>query len=57
MVGQVVQLEQDEELGPMRGMYGTLDAEFQLQRSITRAVDSRPLSTQKDCWSHHTSCG
>ena len=33
----VVQLDHDEEMGPMHGMYGTLDAEFQVQRTIKRA--------------------
>ena len=33
----LVQLDHDEELGPMHGMYGTLDAEFAVQRTIKRA--------------------
>ena len=30
----VVQLDHDEEKGPMHGMYGTLDAELEVQRRI-----------------------
>ena len=33
----VVQLDHDEEMGPMHGMYGTLDAELGVQRTIKRA--------------------
>ena len=31
-----VQFDHDEELGPMHGMYGTLDAELSVQRTIER---------------------
>ena len=33
----VVQLDHDEEMGPLYGMYGTFDAELEAQRTITRA--------------------
>ena len=33
----VVQLDFDEELGPLHGMYGSMEAEFQVQRTIKRA--------------------
>ena len=33
----VVQLNQDEEMGPMHGMSGTPDAELEVQRTIKRA--------------------
>ena len=33
----VVQLDHDEERGPMHGRYGTLDAEFEVQRTMGRA--------------------
>ena len=33
----VVQLDHDEEMGPMHGMFGTLDAELEVQRAIKRA--------------------
>ena len=32
-----VQLDDDEELGPMHGMYGTLEAALEVQRTIKRA--------------------
>ena len=32
-----MQLDYDEELGPLRGMYGTMEAELEVQRSIKRA--------------------
>ena len=32
-----LQLDQDEEMVPMHGMYGTLDAELEVQRTIKRA--------------------
>ena len=33
----MVQLDHDEEMGPMHGTYGTLDAEPDVQRTIKRA--------------------
>ena len=33
----MVQLDQDEELGPMHGMYGWLEAGLEVQRPIKRA--------------------
>ena len=36
-VWSVVQLDYDEELGPLHGMYGSVNAEFQVQRTIKRA--------------------
>ena len=33
----VVQFDHDEEMGPMHGMYGTLYAELEVQRTIKRA--------------------
>ena len=33
----VVQLDHDEERGPLRGMHGTLDTELEVQRTIKRA--------------------
>ena len=30
-------LDHDDEMGPMHGIYGTLDAELELQRTIKRA--------------------
>ena len=33
----VVQLDYDEEIGPLHGMYGSMDAEYEVQRTIKRA--------------------
>ena len=33
----VVQLDHDEEMGPMHGMYGTLEADLEVQRTVERA--------------------
>ena len=33
----VVQLDYDEETGPLHGMYGSMEAEFEVQRTIKRA--------------------
>ena len=33
----MVQLDHDEEMGPMHGMYGTLEAGLEVQRSVKRA--------------------
>ena len=33
----MVQLDHDEEIGPLHGMYGTMDAELEVQRAIKRA--------------------
>ena len=33
----VVQVDYDEELGPLHGMYGSMEAELEVQRTIKRA--------------------
>ena len=33
----VVQLDHDEEMGPLHGMYGSIEAEHEVQRTIKRA--------------------
>ena len=33
----VVQLDYDEEMEPLYGMYGSMEAEFEVQRTIKRA--------------------
>ena len=33
----MVQLDSDEEVGPLHGMYGSVEAEFEVQRTIKRA--------------------
>ena len=35
--GWSAQLDHDDEMGPMRGMYGTPDAELEVQRTFQRA--------------------
>ena len=35
--GSVVQLDFDEAMGPLHGMYGSMKAEFEVQRTIKRA--------------------
>ena len=35
--GWTVQLDYDEEMGPLHGMYGSVEAEFEVQRTIKRA--------------------
>ena len=32
-----MQLDHDEVIGPLHGLYGTLDADFDVQRTIKRA--------------------
>ena len=34
---RLAQLDHDEKVGPMHGMYGTLDAELEVQRTIKRS--------------------
>ena len=50
----MVQLDHDEEMEPMHGMYGTLDAELEVQRTIKRVeltacVSSGHLSVLRWC--------
>ena len=33
----MAQLDYDEELGPLHGMYGSMEAEYEVQRTIKRA--------------------
>ena len=37
VVGAVVQLDYDEEMGSLYGMYGSMEAEHEVQRNIKRA--------------------
>ena len=54
----LVQLDYDDDTGRMRGMYGTVDADLEVQRTTKRAeLTAVLLPLQKDCWSHHGSCG
>ena len=42
-----MQLDFEEEMGPLRGMYGSMEAEYEVQRIIKRA----------DLWTHEGPCG
>ena len=51
----VVQLDHDEEMEPMRGMCGTLDAEVEVQRTIKRAELTAFVCLQERCRSYNGS--
>ena len=52
----MVQLDDDLEPQPMHGMYGSSDAEFDLQRTVKRAELTASLClVEKDYWLHHSS--
>ena len=53
-----VHFDHDEEMEPMPGMYGTLDAELELQRTIKGAALTATLLVfvQKGYRVHHGSC-
>ena len=54
----VVQLDLDEEMGPMHGMFGTFDAELQVQRTIRRAeLTAFFCLLRRINPPHHGSCG
>ena len=49
----VVQLDYDEEMGPLRGMYGLMEAEFEVQRTIKRAdLTAFSVPPQESMWTH-----
>ena len=54
----VVQLDYDEELGPSHGMYGSMEAEFEVQRTIKRAELTAflLLLSQESYWTHQGAC-
>ena len=46
----VVPLDHHEEMGPMHGMYGTLEAELEVQRTIKRGqLTAHSVSPQESC--------
>ena len=54
----VVQLDYGEELGPLRGMCGSMEAEFEVQRTITRAeLTAFFVPPQESMWTHQGPCG
>ena len=53
----VVQLDHDEELGPMHGMYGTLEAGLEVQRTVKRAeLTAFSCLLKKSYWPYDGSC-
>ena len=44
----VVQLDYHEEMGPLCGMYGSMEAEYEVQRTIKRADPSWCMRRTKD---------
>ena len=44
----MVQLDYDGEMGPLHGMYGTVEAEFEVQRTIERAELMAFTAQRKD---------
>ena len=53
----VVQLDYDEELGPLHGMYGSMEAEFEVQRTIKRAeLTAFLLLFKRSDWTHQGAC-
>ena len=54
----VVQLDYDEEMGPLYGMYGSMKAEFDVQRTIKRAELTAFLCLLKKVnWAYQGACG
>ena len=54
----VVQLDSDEETEPLHGMYGSMEAEFEVQRTIMRAELTAFLCfLRKSEWTHQGPCG
>ena len=54
----VVQLDYDEEMGPLHGMYGSMEAEYEVQRTIKRAELTAFLCPfQESMWTHQGPCG
>ena len=54
----VVQLDYDEELGPLHGMYGSMEPEYEVQRTMKRGgVDSFLVPPQESMWYHQGPCG
>ena len=49
----VVQLDSDEELEPLHGMYGSMEAEFEVQRTIGEGgANGIPLPSQESDWTY-----
>ena len=49
----VVQLDYDEQMGPLHGMYGSTEAEYEVQRTIKRGGgDSLLAPPQESMWTY-----
>ena len=53
----VVQLDYDEEMEPLHGMYGSMVADFEVQRTIKRAALTAFLCFLRKLWTHQGACG
>ena len=60
----VVQLDYDEEMEPLYGMYGSMEAEYEVQRTIKRAehhqeggADGLLMPSQESDRTHQGACG
>ena len=53
----VVQLDYDEEMGPLHGMHGSVEAGLEVQRTIKRAeLEAFPVPCKKSCWASQGPC-
>ena len=53
----VVESDHDEELGPLHEIYGAMDAEFEVQRTIKRAeLTAFFCLLKKRYWTHQSAC-
>ena len=46
----MVQLDYDEEMGPLLGMYGSVETELEVQRTIKRGADGLLVPSQESDW-------
>ena len=54
----MVQLDHDEEMRPLHGMYGSVEAEFEVQRIVKRAELTAFLCLlRKSEWTRQGPCG
>ena len=52
----VVQLDYDEEMVSLNGMYGSMEAAFEVQRALKRAELTAFLCLLKECWASQGPC-
>ena len=49
----VVQVDYNEEMGLLHGMYGSMESEFEVQRTIKECgADGQLMLSQKSDWTH-----